>query len=160
MTSLCARLRTKVGCSLGTGRPLLCLGSGARESSLSAGKGLRQAALLCAQHPRPRVRAARQPAHGRCVAVPAIARSGRDFPRAAQSRAPGRGPPAPRWDVGTGPACGGAPGAQRPRGPGRLSLARAVRPVDPSRGWRRNSCPPRLVFKGLGGFCRVTFSAD
>lgn len=151
MTSLCARLRTKVGCSLGTGRPLLCLGSGARESSLSAGKGLRQAALLCAQHPRPRGRAARQPAHGRRGTSDCQEREG--LPQGGAE---------PR--SGSGSACtavGRAHGTRVWRGSGGSAASRAWE-AEPrlcceasgpqSRGWRRNSRPPASYLRGLGDF--------
>lgn len=54
---LCAHFRSKVGCARGPGRPLVPWAA-VPGKQLLCRQGLRQAALWCAQHPCPCVRAA------------------------------------------------------------------------------------------------------
>lgn len=113
-----------------------CRGQLCRESSSSAGRGFARRPSGVPSTPVPAlgqhwgsVRAARQPDHG--LGGSRDCQEQEAFPRGRQIHAPGRGQPAPRWDVGMGPACGGAPGAQHPHRPGRLSLAHDLSQTDP-----------------------------
>lgn len=142
-----------------------CRGQLCRESSSSAGRGFARRPSGVPSTPVPAlgqhwgsVRAARQPDHG--LGGSRDCQEQEAFPRGRQIHAPGRGQPAPRRDVGMGPACGGAPGAQHPHRPGRLSLAHDLSQTDPRVECGEEIPTPRLVFKVFGGFCRVTSSAD
>lgn len=142
-----------------------CRGQLCRESSSSAGRGFarRPSGVLSTRVPAlgqhwGSIGAAHQPDHGLCGTRDCQEQE--TLPHGRQSCALGQGQPVLQWDVGTGPACGGAPGAQHPHGPGRLSLAHDLSQTDPRVEGGEEIPTPRLVFKGFGGFCRVTFSAD